>query len=204
MNWIELSWMYSSRCVGVGVSVGGWQATLNHSFLKTFSVSYILSIRFFILIFSVASVCGFYWLDSFAHSHHCYRQRKNSSLTVSAKRTHLMITKLPTTTATLMLSRFIVWDFFSSFSHSNTKTFLFSLAFFSANFLFALNLMWLFCAWWLFKTIPFNTFETNRFWWSFYFIYIFLFGNWNKYLNMHPNEGGGMVKKRSVRKRCML
>lgn len=120
-----------------------WQATLNHSFLKTFSVSCILFVSSFSFILSVAFVCGFYWLYSFfTHSHHCYHQRKilhfDCDCECEANASHDHKAASNNTTNTNARQRFIVWDFFQ-FRYKNFP--LFSRCFFlHTNFLFALNL----------------------------------------------------------------
>lgn len=161
------NWIYLSRCVGVGVSVGDGDGKPLSTIL--FSKHFL----FCILSFLHSQFCP---LRSFVVFIGFTRiivtiNEKFFTVAVSAKQTYLMITKLPATTQTLvsdLSSGIYIFSLHFSIQIQKLSSFL-SLFFHHKHFIctesdvIILRVV-------IVKTISFNAFETNRFWWSFYFI----------------------------------
>lgn len=189
-TWIE--------CIRVGVLV----LMMGSHSQPFFSQSNFLVLYSFVSSFSflsVAFVCGFYWLYSFTHSHHCNHQRKilHCGCECEANASHDHKT---TTTTTLTL----VSDLSSGISSiriQKLSSFLSRCVFPHELFIrtesdvIILRVV-------IVKTISFKCIWNKSFLMEFLLYLYFSFGNWNKCLNMHKWEAEW---KRSihVRKRCM-
>lgn len=169
----HMHWMYLSRCVGVSDGNGDGKTLLTIIFSKHF--------QFCILSFLHSHFfrCVRLWFFLLAllvhtHSHHCYHQRKNSSLWLWVRSTRISWSQ--NCQQQHQRSSDLSSGIFSlHFPIQIQKLFSFLSLFFHQLFIctesdvIILRVV-------IVKTISFNcnAFETNRFWWSFYFIYIFV------------------------------